>query len=718
MTNSRSNAVQRRLTLPTLFTDRPEESQRLRMLTLVTMVWAAVSLTWVSGDPWIPLGGSMGAGLGHWISWRLMGSPLGWRSLAILLAIVTVSILMRGDLVNGIFGDRLPVAQYLLLIQAIASFGLRTRGGLYAQLGLSGLVLFFVSERSFDPLFVAFLIIFLGLFLTFNAMAFIEDGLNKAKVHHWPVGQLNRFWFWLGIVGTGLLMCAALAFALLPPDYRGHAGSQRTGIVPFLGESPQNPSPYRSQSLGDERGFGDGLEGVSNGFQHGSAQSSLPAPGDFSRSQASSDPSDVVMHVRSPVTSYWRGRVFTVFDGRTWRSSDVPVVDRTLPNMPNFYWQAYFMEQDQPDDIFVGYRPVRLSLPEDVRTLQGLTKGSIYAVLSQQPGVNPQNIRADEPRYTEPRYQSLPASTEVVLRLADDIVGDATNSFDRLWRIVSYLRANHTFDPTASNQLQLSGTVESFLASRRPGTSLDFATATVLLARGAGLPARLAVGYLPGKYDPYSGTHKVKRQDIHAWAEVHFRRHGWVAFDGTPRPELERFASGQFTTAGGGAYILRTRIGGGLFHALQDGTSDAARNIGTAFEGKGDILVRVVVAAVVASLVLGLIRLYFVRVAPGRQKWAYTRLGGEARRQVLRTYGRLESLLRRKGFQRRGSSQTLTEYLKAAAARFQAVGPDLEWFAGAVRTAAYDPVGPDTEVAKEANQRFRRIRAARLLAGP
>ena len=89
-----------------------------------------------------------------------------------------------------------------MLVTAAASFGLRTRGGLYGQLALSGLVLFFVSERAFDPSFAGFLIVFTGLFLTFSAMTFMEDEISVARVH-WPEGQIGRFWFWLGIVGGG-----------------------------------------------------------------------------------------------------------------------------------------------------------------------------------------------------------------------------------------------------------------------------------------------------------------------------------------------------------------------------------------------------------------------------------------------------------------------------------------------------------------------------------
>ena len=213
----------RHLALKRLFSDEPEESLRLRMLSLLTLAWVALSVQWVTGSPVVPLAASALSATGHWVSWYLRRAPLSYRSILIVVSIVGLLIATRGDFLDAITGDRLPVAGYLLLISSIASFGLKTRGGLYAQLTLSGLVLFFVSERAFDQTFAGFLIVFLGLFMTFFAIAFMEDQLRIAK-SHWPEGQLGRFWFWLGIVGGGLLVCSVLAFSLMPPDYRGGPG--------------------------------------------------------------------------------------------------------------------------------------------------------------------------------------------------------------------------------------------------------------------------------------------------------------------------------------------------------------------------------------------------------------------------------------------------------------------------------------------------------------
>ena len=70
-----------------------------------------------------------------------------------------------------------------------------------------------------------------------------------------------------------------------------------------------------------------------------------------------------------------------------------------------------------------------------------------------------------------------------------------------------------------------------FLETKR-GYCVQFTSAMVMLAREAGIPARMAVGFLPGSID---GDDRVVRvSDAHAWPELYFPRLGWVRFEPTP----------------------------------------------------------------------------------------------------------------------------------------------------------------------------------------
>jgi hypothetical protein len=63
----------------------------------------------------------------------------------------------------------------------------------------------------------------------------------------------------------------------------------------------------------------------------------------------------------------------------------------------------------------------------------------------------------------------------------------------------------------------------------------------VVLARAAGLPARLVVGYAGGAYDAGNDRYTVTAADAHSWVELFFPGCGWVEFEPTgARPPLER----------------------------------------------------------------------------------------------------------------------------------------------------------------------------------
>ncbi len=71
----------------------------------------------------------------------------------------------------------------------------------------------------------------------------------------------------------------------------------------------------------------------------------------------------------------------------------------------------------------------------------------------------------------------------------------------------------------------------------RVGTSEQFATAFALLARNAGLPTRIVVGFRPGEPQD-DGTMLVRGRDALAWPEVYFDRLGWVPFSPTPDDDI------------------------------------------------------------------------------------------------------------------------------------------------------------------------------------
>ena len=61
----------------------------------------------------------------------------------------------------------------------------------------------------------------------------------------------------------------------------------------------------------------------------------------------------------------------------------------------------------------------------------------------------------------------------------------------------------------------------------------QISTATVVMLRSLGIPAREAVGYVPGSYNPITDLYDVQAKDAHAWVQVWFPGYGWQNFDPT-----------------------------------------------------------------------------------------------------------------------------------------------------------------------------------------
>ncbi len=78
----------------------------------------------------------------------------------------------------------------------------------------------------------------------------------------------------------------------------------------------------------------------------------------------------------------------------------------------------------------------------------------------------------------------------------------------------------------------------SFLFGTRRGYCEQISTATVVMLRSLGIPAREAVGYVPGSYNPITDLYDVQAKDAHAWVQVWFPGYGWQNFDPTANVPL------------------------------------------------------------------------------------------------------------------------------------------------------------------------------------
>ena len=140
---------------------------------------------------------------------------------------------------------------------------------------------------------------------------------------------------------------------------------------------------------------------------------------------------------------------------------------------------------------------------------------------------------SDYPDWILDRYLQLPETVpDRVINLAHDLTSVQLSAYDKAVVIEQYLRSfSYTLDlPTKTTNRDL---VDTFLFELHRGYCDYFASAMVVLARAAGIPARLAVGYLSGTYDLENDSYVITADQAHSWVEVYFPEYGWVTFEPT-----------------------------------------------------------------------------------------------------------------------------------------------------------------------------------------
>jgi transglutaminase-like putative cysteine protease len=117
-------------------------------------------------------------------------------------------------------------------------------------------------------------------------------------------------------------------------------------------------------------------------------------------------------------------------------------------------------------------------------------------------------------------------------RLTDQVTKGTETATQKAAAIQSFLRSSrftYSTEPQAGSGY---GALEQFLLKDRKGYCEQFAASMAIMARIAGIPSRVSVGFLPGRQN--GDRWEVSIRDMHAWPELYFAGYGWVRFEPTP----------------------------------------------------------------------------------------------------------------------------------------------------------------------------------------
>jgi transglutaminase-like putative cysteine protease len=265
----------------------------------------------------------------------------------------------------------------------------------------------------------------------------------------------------------------------------------------------------------------------------------------------------------APVRTYWRLSTLRKFNGTTWTSSSTYKPFDTGSALPPEPGRVATMESQSV--LIEGLRSSWLPLAYQARSFDAIALdtnaatgydargGSILMAPLTSRGVSyrtTSNPATPETAAAGRLFDSgwnqadldLPSSfpssvANAARQIADESdaagPGDTTAlTLRRLQTLQQFFRTQFTYStavppPSSSNDL------ERFVLTDRAGYCEQFSGAFAAMARSLGIPARVAVGFSPGRLGP-DGRFIITGKNSHAWPEAYVDGIGWLPFEPTP----------------------------------------------------------------------------------------------------------------------------------------------------------------------------------------
>ena len=570
----------------------PEESLLLRVLVQL-MVVVGIIATDVAAETNLSLWAIPLSIIGATWSWyhrhdRNIGVKFG-----LALAMLGALGYFVSHLVGSMNDTRLVLAELLVQMQVIHTFDLPRRKDLGYSMTI-GLILISVAGTlsqtlTFAPLLLLFLTIAIPvLFLDYRSR------LNLAPLIITSPTQITKIglpWQRLGQL-LGIVLAIGLVIFALMPRFPGYQGSLPVS-APIKYEQKKfdakgiiNPGYQRKGKGGNGKGQqidGKGGDGKSDGtldenFYYGfNSQINQNLRGIMKPK--------MVMRVRSQAPGFWRALAFDRYTGQGWeisRNSQTRKVNRpewdykfTLgyptSKMPTKQViQSYTALEELPNiipamssvnELYFPTPEIAVDKEGSIRSPVGLQTGLTYTAVSQVPFRDRQLLDKASTNYAPDitnYYLQIPAKVAAKIKTyTQDLIDKSpqqqvgknsqplTSNYAKALYLAQYLKQHYRLpqDPIALARVPDGDDLASWFLFRCEGKSTScqtggyadhFATTYTMMLRSIGIPARLAVGFAPGRFNPFTGFYEVANTDAHALTEVYFPNYGWFAFDPIP----------------------------------------------------------------------------------------------------------------------------------------------------------------------------------------
>ncbi len=311
--------------------------------------------------------------------------------------------------------------------------------------------------------------------------------------------------------------------------------------------------------------FADGL-GRSSSGSGGNGTVGFTQTLDLTADLASTDTTPVVTYrTNDPLPPPLRVTTTSEYDGQRWQPEPRAVDDIASSSSPDVRNPVGLTAGEPKTKYRIKVTSNRLNAPQlaapspvagaDLDGVKwGLTPDDRSVLVDRRPDrytvtfwqigrkIHAENFADDPTRLagvTPADLQVDPQSKDRVTALAQRVVGDAAAPLGKAIRIQDYLRDSSRFTysltlakPREDANGDRLDPISHFLVTKQ-GYCTQFATAMVMMARSQGIPARMAIGFLPGS-DDGNGLYTVTESDAHAWPELYLPGLGWTRFEPTP----------------------------------------------------------------------------------------------------------------------------------------------------------------------------------------
>ncbi|MGO1282192.1 transglutaminase family protein [Psychrobacter sp. AOP31-E1-50] len=260
---------------------------------------------------------------------------------------------------------------------------------------------------------------------------------------------------------------------------------------------------------------------------------------------------------------YWRGLVFSDFDGVTWRPSSQQRQWQSVSQRPTWIENVFATvpeaEQVAPSIYQVILEPTQqnwlFGLDYPFTNQPNISTTSNFTLLNNQPIT--QQLRYNVLQFSSMRIDPIlsdnsrrrnlalpsegnPQTRALAKQLFAQSGSDPVRYMAAIERWINRTDFRYTLSPPRLNDNR----IDEFLFNSKAGFCEHYASSFTFMMRAAGVPARVVAGYQGGELSRGGDVWEVRQKDAHAWTEVWLEGQGWVRVDPTAFVAPERVEQG------------------------------------------------------------------------------------------------------------------------------------------------------------------------------